>query len=168
LAYDGVGQLQSITDVANLSSTFAYDGNHWITNLVTPYGTTSFIPTGPNTNIIVLEMQRMSEPYALIYRGLRLRVEVDNQAAAAFLDDQGLLVPVIPPRCNTVTADFTTRDGLLGFVVVQRDFQQRETDHGAEVNGLTVVVCETHAPEAQTVLHAFCEEMLGIDKAAFN
>jgi hypothetical protein len=36
------------------------------------------------------------------------------------------------------------------------------------VNGLTVVVCETPSPEAETVLRGFCEEMLGVDKAGQN
>ena len=94
----------------------------------------------------------MSESHSLTYRGLRLRVELDSQAAAAFLDAQGFEVPTIPPKCNTVTAEFTTRDGLCGVVAVQRYFEQRPTDAGAEVNGVTLVVCETASPDAQTVV----------------
>ncbi len=39
---DGNGQLTSVTDVADLSSSFIHDANGWITNLVTTNGTTSF------------------------------------------------------------------------------------------------------------------------------
>jgi hypothetical protein len=62
----------------------------------------------------------MSERYALTYRGLRLGVELDNEAAARFLQDNGIEPPSVPPRCNTVSAEFTTRDGLHGYVVAQQ------------------------------------------------
>src|SRR5439155_24707484 len=34
--------LIEIVDAANITNRMGYDGNHWITNLVTPYGTTTF------------------------------------------------------------------------------------------------------------------------------
>jgi uncharacterized protein RhaS with RHS repeats len=37
---DGAGQAQNITDSGGLTSSFSYDPNHWITNMVTPDGTT--------------------------------------------------------------------------------------------------------------------------------
>jgi YD repeat-containing protein len=46
LSYDSSGHLTNITDVATNSSSFAYDVNDWVTNLTTPYGTTSFQMTG--------------------------------------------------------------------------------------------------------------------------
>ena len=42
LDYDSFGRLTNITDVAGLSSSFAYGNNTWITNLSTPYGSTAF------------------------------------------------------------------------------------------------------------------------------
>jgi RHS repeat-associated protein len=45
LAYDADGYLTNITDVAGLSSSFAYDSGDyrdWIKNLTTPYGSTGF------------------------------------------------------------------------------------------------------------------------------
>ena len=45
LFYDTNGMLSSISDVAQISSSFKYDSQHWITNLITPYGTTLFTYT---------------------------------------------------------------------------------------------------------------------------
>ena len=42
LQYDGSGRLTNVTDTAGLSSSFLYDSQNWITNLTTPYGTTTF------------------------------------------------------------------------------------------------------------------------------
>ena len=42
MEYDAFGRLTNLTDVANLSTTFSYDTNDWITAMITPYGTTSF------------------------------------------------------------------------------------------------------------------------------
>src|ERR1700720_4228981 len=48
LRYYGTGYLSNIVDVAGLSSVFVYDAANpgWITNMTTPYGTTSFIYGG--------------------------------------------------------------------------------------------------------------------------
>src|SRR5665213_311252 len=50
LQYNANGLLTNITDVINLSSAFAYGygTNQWITNLTTPYGTTTFTFTDNN------------------------------------------------------------------------------------------------------------------------
>lgn len=43
--YDGSGLLTNITDVVGISTSFTYDtsnGREWLTNMVTPYGTTRF------------------------------------------------------------------------------------------------------------------------------
>jgi len=40
LTYDSNPRITNITDVAGLSSQFRYDASGWITNLITPYGTT--------------------------------------------------------------------------------------------------------------------------------
>lgn len=45
LAYDGNGHLTNSTDVEGISSSFLYDANDIVTNLTTPYGTTSFATT---------------------------------------------------------------------------------------------------------------------------
>jgi RHS repeat-associated protein len=42
MAYDASGRLTNIVDVATNSTTLQYDGNNWVTNMITPYGTTSF------------------------------------------------------------------------------------------------------------------------------
>ena len=49
LTYDSNGTLTNITDAAGLSSSFKYDGTlGWVTNLITPYGTTTFSYTTNN------------------------------------------------------------------------------------------------------------------------
>src|ERR1043166_22471 len=51
LFYDSVGMLTNITDSVSLSSSFKYDGSlGWVTNLITPYGTTKFFYTTNNTS----------------------------------------------------------------------------------------------------------------------
>ena len=42
LNYNSDGYLTNITDVVGLRSAFVYDNQGWITNLITPYGTTKF------------------------------------------------------------------------------------------------------------------------------
>jgi RHS repeat-associated protein len=52
LYYSANGDLTNITDVAGNSTAINYDGNDWVTNLVTPYGTTSFVLTDTSgTNV---------------------------------------------------------------------------------------------------------------------
>ncbi len=41
----GSGKLTNIIDVVGLSSSFKYDSQGWVTNLITPYGTTAFYYT---------------------------------------------------------------------------------------------------------------------------
>jgi RHS repeat-associated protein len=51
LRYDSSGRLTNIVDAASISSSFVYDGTTgWITNLVTPYGTTVFKLSGTSSN----------------------------------------------------------------------------------------------------------------------
>jgi len=53
LAYDASGFLSNIVDVAGLASSFRYDSGTrraWITNLITPYGTTAFRFGGVNAD----------------------------------------------------------------------------------------------------------------------
>jgi hypothetical protein len=51
LSYNINGDLTGITDVMTNSTTLAYDTNDWVTNMTTPYGTTSFaITDSPFTN----------------------------------------------------------------------------------------------------------------------
>jgi YD repeat-containing protein len=50
--YDASGNLISVTDVAGLKSTFGYDANGWITNMITPYGTTSFKIIDHNSGVV--------------------------------------------------------------------------------------------------------------------
>jgi YD repeat-containing protein len=51
LKYDSSGRLTNIVDAAGISSSFVYDDNTgWVTNLVTPYGTTIFKITGATSN----------------------------------------------------------------------------------------------------------------------
>jgi RHS repeat-associated protein len=52
LAYDNNGYLTNIVDVAGLSTSFIYDSSNpgWITNMTTPYGTTSFSFGGVDVN----------------------------------------------------------------------------------------------------------------------
>jgi len=42
LKYSDTGKLTNVVDVAGLSSSFKYDYQGWVTNLITPYGTTTF------------------------------------------------------------------------------------------------------------------------------
>ena len=52
LAYNANGDLTNSIDVAGNSSSLGYDSNDWVTNLTTPYGTTSFaITDGTNSTI---------------------------------------------------------------------------------------------------------------------
>ncbi|HEX5222240.1 MAG TPA: hypothetical protein VFZ59_21985 [Verrucomicrobiae bacterium] len=53
LRYDALGYLTNIVDVAGITSSFVYDAGSrrsWITNLITPYGTTSFHFGGVNAD----------------------------------------------------------------------------------------------------------------------
>ena len=51
LRYNSTGRLTNIVDAASISSSFVYDGTTgWITNLVTPYGTTVFKLSGTSAN----------------------------------------------------------------------------------------------------------------------
>ena len=53
LKYDGAGYLTNVVDVAGLASSFGYDAGtrrSWITNVVTPYGTTAFRYGGVNAD----------------------------------------------------------------------------------------------------------------------
>jgi RHS repeat-associated protein len=50
LAYDALGRLINIVDVAGITNSIGYDTNDVPTNLVTPYGTTSFSVTDYTTN----------------------------------------------------------------------------------------------------------------------
>lgn len=50
LSYDASGRLISITDVIGLQSRFLYDANSLVSQMTTPYGTTSFSYTAPNTS----------------------------------------------------------------------------------------------------------------------
>jgi RHS repeat-associated protein len=43
LGYNSSWQLTGISDVVSNGSSFAYDANGWMTNLTTPYGTTTFV-----------------------------------------------------------------------------------------------------------------------------
>jgi RHS repeat-associated protein len=47
-AYDNVGQLTNLTDVAGISTSFGYDGHGFVTSMTTPYGTNSFSITDPS------------------------------------------------------------------------------------------------------------------------
>jgi RHS repeat-associated protein len=50
LGYNSNGNLTNITDVATNSTAINYDTNDWVTSMVTPYGTTSFVITDSGTN----------------------------------------------------------------------------------------------------------------------
>jgi RHS repeat-associated protein len=53
LWYDSSGHLTNVTHVMGVFSAFVYDANDWVTNLTTPYGTTSFTITDTSgTNVI--------------------------------------------------------------------------------------------------------------------
>jgi RHS repeat-associated protein len=49
--YDSYGELTKITDVASNATTLSYDVNWCVTNMTTPYGTTTFKVTGSSNNI---------------------------------------------------------------------------------------------------------------------
>lgn len=52
MQYDHLGRLTNLTDVANLSTSFVYDANDWVTNMTTPYGPTTFAYTdSTGTNV---------------------------------------------------------------------------------------------------------------------
>jgi RHS repeat-associated protein len=48
LFYDSQGRLTNIMDVIQIKSSFRYDANNWMTNLITPYGTNIFKATEDN------------------------------------------------------------------------------------------------------------------------
>jgi RHS repeat-associated protein len=50
LAYNELGLLTSVTDVAGMASTFTYDGNDCVAQLTTPYGDTYFALTDSSGN----------------------------------------------------------------------------------------------------------------------
>jgi RHS repeat-associated protein len=50
LNYNANGDLTNIIDVMSNSTAISYDTNDWVTNMVTPYGTTSFAITDSGTN----------------------------------------------------------------------------------------------------------------------
>ena len=55
LKYDDAGYLTNVVDVAGLASSFGYDAGSrrsWVTNLVTPYGTTAFRYGGVNADAV--------------------------------------------------------------------------------------------------------------------
>ncbi|MCZ7636841.1 MAG: cysteine peptidase family C39 domain-containing protein [Verrucomicrobia bacterium] len=49
LAYNSAGRLTNLVDTAGIASGFTYLANGWVTNLVTPYGTTLFQLSGTST-----------------------------------------------------------------------------------------------------------------------
>ena len=49
LAYNSAGRLTNLVDAAGIASGFTYLANGWITNLVTPYGTTVFQLSGTSS-----------------------------------------------------------------------------------------------------------------------
>jgi RHS repeat-associated protein len=51
LSYSSTGMLTNVTDVAGLNSSFKYDSQNWVTNLITPYGLTTFDYTTNNDGI---------------------------------------------------------------------------------------------------------------------
>ena len=109
LSYDTNGVLTNITDVGGISSSFLYDTNfNWVTNLTTPYGTTSFAitdTTGANIAPNGRSVQ-VTEPDG----GTELYLYQDNEPGIAATYST---VPNTTPFTNTLdNADLNLRDSF--------------------------------------------------------
>jgi RHS repeat-associated protein len=110
LAYDSLGHLTNITDVGGISSSFLYDTNiNCVTNLKTPYGTTSFAitdTTGANVAPNGRSVQ-VTEPDG----GTELYLYQDSEPGVAVSYSSG--VPSTTPFTNTLdNADLNLRDSF--------------------------------------------------------
>jgi RHS repeat-associated protein len=99
LAYDNGGHLTNITDVGGISSSFLYDTNNWVTNLMTPYGTNTFAITDATGTNLARSVQ-VTEPDG----GTELYLFEDNALGIPF----AYPLPVTTPFTNTLENDDLT------------------------------------------------------------
>jgi RHS repeat-associated protein len=111
--YDATGLLTNITDVAGIASGFQYDGDNagWITNLITPYGTTQF-ELSPGADIgstapIITRWVKVSEPAGAKHLfGYRDNSEKLDDDTTPFLPG-GYLGSMTPTNTPLLTMDNT-------------------------------------------------------------
>jgi hypothetical protein len=82
-----------------------------------------------------------AEHHTIEFEGGRFLVELDHDSCLKLLADSGAALPAIPVGMNTIWAHFRTREGQFAAVIVQKEFEERETDMAREVNGASVYVC---------------------------
>src|SRR5438046_2086830 len=89
LRYDSTGRLTNIVDAASISSSFVYDGTTgWMTNLVTPYGTTVFKLTGASENFYIASVEGV---VVVLDAGEKFNVLATNKLDGAILATPALV-----------------------------------------------------------------------------
>ena len=84
-----------------------------------------------------------------------------HRQVLAFLTENGLEAPTIPPGYNSIWRDITLADGRHAVVLNQTGFTPKATDNEEECNGLSLYILdEPPTPEGKTSLLNWMEEQL--------
>ena len=92
---------------------------------------------------------------------MKLAALLIHRQVLAFLTENGLEPPAIPPGCNSIWRDITLADGRHAVVLNQTGFSPEATDNEEECNGLSLFILdEEPTPEGKAGLLNWMEEQL--------
>jgi hypothetical protein len=89
---------------------------------------------------------------------MKIAALLQHRQVLAFLTENKLEAPAIPPGCNTIWQDLTLPDGRHAIVINQSGFTPTAADNEEEVNGLLLFIAdEPPTPAIRDELHRWVE-----------
>lgn len=92
---------------------------------------------------------------------MKLAAILIHRQVLAFLAENSLEPPTIPPGCNSVWRDITLADGRHAVVLNQTGFSPEAADNEEECNGLSLFILdEPPTPQGKRQLLEWMDEQL--------